>query len=155
MASDKDRSDMISGWETVIDVGDPWYYFIPTQELPSNWNQPGFNASNWSIGPSGFGYGDGDDNTEISNTISVFLVKPFSITDFEQIKKIAFHIDYDDGFVAYLNGNEIARDNIEGSPPPFNQGTVTWREAEMINGGDPSLFGLIQRNHGSMKGKIY
>ena len=140
MASDKDRSDMISGWETVIDVGDPWYYFVPTQELPSNWNQPGFNASNWSIGPSGFGYGDGDDNTEISNTISVFLVKPFSITDFEQIKKIAFHIDYDDGFVAYLNGNEIARDNIEGSPPPFNQGTVTWREAEMINGGDPSLF---------------
>ena len=123
MASDKDRSDMISGWETVIDVGDPWYYFVPTQELPSNWNQPGFNASNWSIGPSGFGYGDGDDNTEISNTISVFLVKPFSITDFEQIKKIAFHIDYDDGFVAYLNGNEIARDNIEGSPPPFNQGT--------------------------------
>ena len=140
MASDKDRSDMISGWETVIDVGDPWYYFVPNQELPSNWNQPGFNVSNWSIGPSGFGYGDGDDNTEISNTISVYLVKPFSITDFEQIKKIAFHIDYDDGFVAYLNGNEIARDNINGSPPPFNQGTVTWREAEMINGGDPSLF---------------
>ena len=140
MASDKDRSDMISGWETVIDVGDPWYYFVPNQELPSNWNQPGFNASNWSMGPSGFGYGDGDDNTEISNTISVYLVKPFSITDFEQIKKIAFHIDYDDGFVAYLNGNEIARDNINGSPPPFNQGTVTWREAEMINGGDPSLF---------------
>ena len=140
MASNKDRVDIISEWETIIDLGDSWYYYVANQEPPSNWNQVNFNSSNWSIGPSGFGYGDGDDNTQVSNTISVYLVKPFSITDFEQIKKLAFHIDYDDGFVAYLNGNEFARDNIEGTPPAFNQGTVTWREAEMINGGEPSLF---------------
>ena len=77
MASDKDRVDIISEWETIIDVGDPWYYFVATQQPPSNWNQLGFNSSNWSIGPSGFGYGDGDDNTEIPNTISVYLIKPF------------------------------------------------------------------------------
>lgn len=140
LASDKDRVDMISEWETIIDIGDSWYYFVANQEPVSNWNQLSFNSSSWSIGPSGFGYGDGDDNTEITNTVSVYLIKPFSITDFDQIKKLAFHIDYDDGFVAYLNGNEFARDNIEGTPPAFNQGTLTWREAEMINGGSPSLF---------------
>ena len=140
MASDKDRNEMISEWETIIDLGDSWYYYVANQEPPLNWNQVNFNSSSWSIGPSGFGYGDGDDNTQVSNTISVYLIKPFSITDFEQIKKLAFHIDYDDGFVAYLNGTEFARDNIEGTPPAFNQGTVTWREAEMINGGEPSIF---------------
>ena len=140
MASDKDRVNIISEWETIIDVGDSWYYFVATQQPPLNWNQLGFNYSSWSIGPSGFGYGDGDDNTEIPNTISVYLIKPFSITNVEQIKKIAFHIDYDDGFVAYLNGQEFARDNIIGSPPAFDQGTITWREASMINGGAPSLF---------------
>ena len=140
MASDKNRVDMISEWETIIDIGDSWYYFVATQQPPSNWNQLGFNSSGWSIGSSGFGYGDGDDNTEIPNTISVYLIKPFSITNVEQVKKIAFHIDYDDGFVAYLNGQEFARDNIIGSPPAFDQGTITWREASMIYGGSPSLF---------------
>ena len=140
MASDKNRVDMISEWETIIDIGDSWYYFVATQQPPSNWNQLGFNYGGWSIGSSGFGYGDGDDNTEIPNTISVYLIKPFSITNVEQVKKIAFHIDYDDGFVAYLNGQEFARDNIIGSPPAFDQGTITWREASMIYGGSPSLF---------------
>ena len=140
MASDKDRVDIISEWETIIDVGDSWYYYVASQEPPVNWNESGFNTSGWSIGPSGFGYGDDDDNTEIPSTISVFLIKPFSITNIEQVKKIAFHIDYDDGFVAYLNGQEFARDNILGSPPAFDQGTITWREPSMIYGGAPSLF---------------
>ena len=140
MASDKDRVDIISEWETIIDVGDSWYYYVASQEPPVNWNESGFNSSGWSIGPSGFGYGDDDDNTEIPSTISVFLIKPFSITNIEQVKKIAFHIDYDDGFVAYLNGQEFARDNIVGSPPAFDQGTITWREPSMIYGGAPSLF---------------
>ena len=98
MASDKDRIDMISEWETIIDLGDPWYYYVATEEPPSNWNQTDFSTNNWNIGVSGFGYGDDDDNTEIPNTMSVYLVKSFSILNFDQIKKIAFHIDYDDGF---------------------------------------------------------
>ena len=72
--------DIISEWETIIDLGDSWYYYVANQEPPSNWNQVNFNSSSWSIGPSGFGYGDGDDNTQVSNTISVYLIKPFSIT---------------------------------------------------------------------------
>ena len=36
MASDKDRVDIISEWETIIDVGDSWYYFVATQQPPSN-----------------------------------------------------------------------------------------------------------------------
>ena len=28
MASDKDRTDIISEWETIIDLGDPWYYYV-------------------------------------------------------------------------------------------------------------------------------
>ena len=140
MASDKNRTDMISDWETVVDLEDSWQYYVAIQEPDSNWNEINFNPDNWSTGPSGFGYGDGDDNTELSNTISVYLIKSFQIIDHHTIKRIAFHIDYDDGFVAYLNGNEIARDNVEGTPPAFDQGAITWREAEMINGGEPSLF---------------
>ena len=34
MASDKDRVDIISEWETIIDVGDSWYYYVASQEPP-------------------------------------------------------------------------------------------------------------------------
>ena len=140
MASDKNRSDIISQWETVIDWEDSWYYFIGNQEPPSNWNQINFDTNNWDIGQSGFGYGDNDDNTVIVPASSIYIVKPFSLNDINQIKKIVLHIDYDDGFVAYLNGDEFARSNIEGSPPNYDQGTIGWIEAQMISGGDPSPF---------------
>ena len=140
VASDKDRTQIISEWQTIIDIGDLWYYHIPPQEPSSNWNQLSYNHSNWDVGNSGFGYGDNDDNTELPNTISVYLAKNFTVDNIDQINKIAFHIDYDDGFVAYLNGVEFARDNILGNPPAYDQGTITWKEAEMINGGEPNIF---------------
>ena len=145
MASDKDRTQIVSEWQTIIDIGDFWYYNIPVQELPPNWNQLNYDHTDWDVGASGFGYGDNDDNTEVPNTISIYLAKKFTIHNIDQIKKIAFHIDYDDGFVAYLNGLEFARDNILGNPPSFDQGSITWKEANMINGGEPDIF-LIDSN---------
>ena len=140
MASNKNRTDIVVQWETIINWGDEWDYFIGNQPPPSNWNQIGFNTINWDTGPSGFGYGDNDDNTVISPVISVYLVKTFFISDPEHVKKIALHIDYDDAFVAYLNSVEFARANIMGSPPSYNQGAEIWREAEMYNGGSPELY---------------
>ena len=45
----------IDHWESVVLPGDNWNYLVPTSQPNANWNQPGFNASGWSSGPSGFG----------------------------------------------------------------------------------------------------
>ena len=87
MASNKNRTDLIAQWETIIDWGDQWHYFVGNQAPPSQWNQVGFNTSGWGTGASGFGYGDNDDNTIINQTISIFIVKTFSISDVNHIKK--------------------------------------------------------------------
>ena len=79
MASDKDRADIISDWETVIDWGDQWNYFLGNQAPPSNWNQLGFSPIGWNIGASGFGYGDGDDNTITPPITSIYILKSFFI----------------------------------------------------------------------------
>ena len=141
-ASDKNRKSLISQWDTILQEGDNWYYKIGTEEPPLNWNQLGFNLSNWDIGPSGFGYGDGDDNTEIEQVMSIYIVFLFNIQNIENIKESIFHIDYDDAFVAYLNGIEFSRANIGtvGTPPDFNDGANEWREAEMFSGGLPQKF---------------
>ena len=71
----------IDHWESVVLPGDNWNYLVPTSQPNANWNQPGFNASSWSSGPSGFGFGDDDDATVIPNTMSVYIRKIFYITD--------------------------------------------------------------------------
>ena len=47
--------------------------------------------------------------------------------------------DFDDGFVAYINGVEIARSNIVYRPN-FNDGTITDREATMWQSGSPVRY---------------
>ena len=54
-------------------------------------------------------------------------------------------MDYDDAFVAYLNGVEIARDNIGevGDHPAYNQLSDGFHESLMYQGGSPDYFYLI------------
>ena len=145
-ASGKDRLEWVAHWETVIDWGDNWYYFLGNNEPPNNWNQQNFDDSGWLSGPSGFGYGDEDDATEISPVISLYVRRDFTISAIESVLKILLHVDYDDAFVAYINGSEIARANIgsPGAPPSYDQGADSWREAEIYQGGEPNEYLIDQ-----------
>jgi hypothetical protein len=44
-------------------------------------------------------------------------------------------IDYDDGFIAYLNGKEIARNGLIGYPPPFDDFAAIDHEANCTRAG--------------------
>jgi hypothetical protein len=143
-ASGKDRKTRVTHWETVINKGDSWRYRSGTSEPPSTWRQTNFDDNAWSEGPSGFGYGDGDDTTILPVVLSVAVRKKFNVSNPDGIISLLFHIDYDDAFVAYLNDTEVARKNI-GTPgivPPFNQGANNWREAEIYQGGYPEEYDI-------------
>ena len=141
-ASGKDRQDWVEHWETIVDWGYSWSYLPGNNPPPDNWNQQNFDDSGWASGPSGFGYGDDDDATEINPVISLFVRHEFTISDIESVLKIFLHVDYDDAFVAYINGSEIARANIglPGIPPEHDEGADSWREAELYQGGQPDEF---------------
>jgi len=61
-ASGKDRP-LVSGYRTYVDRGDIVQYLLPTGPVPSDWATLGFDDSAWQSGPTGIGYGDGDDST--------------------------------------------------------------------------------------------
>jgi hypothetical protein len=130
----------IDHWESVVLPGDDWDYLVPTAQPATDWNQSGFDSSSWSTGPSGFGYGDEDDATVISPTMSVYIRKTFQITDATAVGYMVLDIDYDDGFVAYLNGQEIARNLVSGDIPAFNQSTDGNHEALLYQGYGPERF---------------
>jgi hypothetical protein len=87
-------------------------YFTGVAEPDADWNRPGFDDTLWLAGTRCIGYGDGDDTTVIDTTPSVYLRIPFTLEDKSLFKKANLMVDFDDGFIAYLNGNEIARVNL-------------------------------------------
>jgi hypothetical protein len=120
----------------IIAPGESWKFFKGT-EPPSNppeaWINIEFDDSQWQTGPSGFGYGDNDDatilNDMLNNYISVYIRKEFSVSSLPADEVIKLDIDYDDGFIAYLNGREIARANMPGGTASYDTRAAGSHEA--------------------------
>ncbi|HEY3372148.1 MAG TPA: lamin tail domain-containing protein [Prolixibacteraceae bacterium] len=142
-ASAKDRalSPESNHWESPVLPADTFNYMIATASTPTNWMSHGFIDTAWNKGKGGFGLGDGDDATVVPTfTMAIYIRKSFVIPAGFRYKDIALHVDYDDGFVAYLNGVEIARKGITGVPT-WNSG-ATSHEATMYTGGKPEKMAL-------------
>jgi len=132
----------IDHWESVVLDGSIWSYLVPSAQPDATWIQPDYDDSLWPEGISGFGYGDGDDNTIIEQTMSVFIRHQFEIDDLSVIDNALFYMDYDDGFVAYMNGVEIARGNAgeQGEFIAWNQDLEIDHEAQLYSGGTPEEY---------------
>jgi hypothetical protein len=128
-------------WESIILASNQWRYLPATSQPAANWNTSTFDDSSWPIGPGGIGYGDGDDATEIDPVKSLYLRIKFQVADKSIIDRLLLDIDYDDAFVAYLNGAEICRSpNITDDPPLFNSNVNWLHEATMYSGGLPERY---------------
>jgi chitodextrinase len=126
---------------TIINVGDTWKYFKGYSNPGTGWDDVSYDDSSWLAGPTGIGYGDGDDATILSdmknNYLTVYTRKEFNINDPSSITSMTLTMDYDDGFVAYINGQEVARANMPGGTPDYDT-KATSHEA-----GTPVEFDLI------------
>ncbi len=134
------NTNSIDHWETVIYSNDIWKYHLGDSEPGADWNTLSFSDNSWLQGLGGIGYGDGDDNTTIEQTVSLYLRIKFDIVDTSKIESAILNVDYDDAFVAYINGIEIARAGVSGTPPAYNQTADSEHEAQMYSGGLPEAF---------------
>lgn len=112
------------GGSPLLSEGAAITYFKGLSEPPATWKDAGFDDSAWLVGTTGIGYGDGDDATVLddmrNNYSTVYVRADFDVTDVNDIGTLLLNIIYDDGFVAYLNGTEIARENLTATPPLFD-----------------------------------
>ncbi|MCH2585649.1 MAG: hypothetical protein MK138_12870, partial [Planctomycetes bacterium] len=109
----------------LVDEGEEYTYLKGTEPPPDDWNTLEFDDFEWEIGASGFGYGDVDDNTILDDMqqilpnqpgyLSVYIRKFLNIEDLNAINFIQLGVRYDDGFIAYLNGEELARSASMGA----------------------------------------
>lgn len=138
------KAQTINHWETAVYADEDWRYYRGITAPPANWNTLAFNANSWQEGEGGIGFGDNDDETVVqSNIRSLYMRTTFNVVDTAVIKKAIFDIDYDDGFVAYLNGVEVARNNV-GNPANYNTLAFGEHEAQMYGGGVPEGYSILK-----------
>jgi hypothetical protein len=143
---------------SLIGTGQAWRY-IPGLEQPSlgtAWTTTTFDDSLWNFGLEGFGYDDDpatqagllsnvatklsgmrDNGVNADAHTSLYLRREFTVVDPLELSDLVLQLDYDDSFIAYINGIEVARSAFGtiGIPELFD---ALGSEHESTNG-DPNL----------------
>ncbi len=140
-ASDEDLRDRMA-FETVVDRGDVWRVQPGSAALSRSWYTARFNDASWPEGPSGFGTGDSADSTAVPRAPSLFARRTFILSGSDSITFAVLHVDYQDGFVAYINSREVARRNMgpRGDHPVWDRVATTPAETRMRRGDPPVAF---------------
>lgn len=101
-----------------------WLYRKGTNEPDAAWTTVGFSPGpEWVAGQTSMGHGY-DDNTDLSdmegNYSSVYLRHPFEVSDVAEFEELRIGLYVDDGCVAYINGQEIARFSVPPGPLSYD-----------------------------------
>ncbi len=122
---------------TMVQQGTPLSYYKGYTTPAPNWTTVGFTEDQeWTASASGFGigYGDGDDATLLSdmsgNYLTVYARSHFTLgSEVSSITYLELQAVFDDGFVAYLNGTEIARSHVPSGVLQASDGASAGHEA--------------------------
>lgn len=110
---------MPKDFTSIIPAYSHWDYLADGDEPETEmWTQLGFDSKQegWKTGTAGFGYGDGDDRTEVKdmqgNFTTIFIRREFEIPKGTDLKRLGLVINYDDAFVLHANGKELLSKGI-------------------------------------------
>ena len=121
------------GNDVIFDEGFGVKYHVPDEDV-DDWTELEFDDKNWKKGITSIGYGDGDDNTEIKSgeVGSLYTRYHFDVPKATTAKKIMFRIDYDDSYILWMNGVEIARSANIATLSPIGE-IPTWDVSKIVD----------------------
>ncbi len=133
------NSDQID--ELVADRMDK-FVWIPTEDIGDSWRTDvTFDDQTWLHGRGGIGYdiGSGYEDYftfDVANEMyggqnSCYVRIPFTVEPSE-LTTLILAVRYDDAFVAYLNGQEIARANVNGDVQWNSQADTQHSDSEAV-----------------------
>jgi hypothetical protein len=110
-----------------IGLGRSWRFF-DAGAAPVGWTGSGFDDAGWASGPAELGFGDGDEVTVVSSAQKTsYFRKTFTVDDPADVRALTATLRADDGAVVYLNGVEVARDNMPEGPIGHNTSAARTR----------------------------
>ncbi|MDP2895739.1 MAG: metallophosphoesterase, partial [bacterium] len=114
----------------VLPAGGRWRWYSQGQQPPDagghSWRDPEYDDSAWSYGPAELGYSDGEEQDEATTLpyggnannrwIAHYFRKRFYVANPGAFDALKLRLLRDDGAVAYVNGTEVVRSNMPGTP---------------------------------------
>jgi|WetSurMetagenome_2_1015567.scaffolds.fasta_scaffold03059_2 hypothetical protein len=104
--------------------------------LSAGWMTASFDDSGWSSGSAPFRYGDGSGGTLISdmpyNYSTLYLRTTFNAFSVDRIKTISFLVNYDDGFVIWINGVMVLSQNAPATLSNTSLATASYESGTVV-----------------------
>lgn len=116
-------------FETVMPRGSIWKYLDDGSNQGTAWRDPDFDDSAWEEGEAELGYGDGTRESTVvsfgpnsdSKYVTTYFRRDFEIESTEGFEGARILLRRDDGAIVYLNGEEVARQNMPGGEVAYDQ----------------------------------
>ncbi|MCK4999470.1 MAG: lamin tail domain-containing protein, partial [Anaerohalosphaera sp.] len=140
----------------LISAGATWKYLDDGSDQGTAWRGVSYNDNLWVSGPAELGYGDGGEQTTVGyvdidpdqdglqcNATTYFRTS-FNVSNASLVNSLNLSLLRDDGAAVYLNGTEVARDNMP-------TGSIDYQTfaSNVVGGGDESVFydlGSVETN---------
>ena len=118
--------------QSLVRENDACSWLVPTADIGATWKNLVFDDGTWRAATTGIGYersggyetlfgSNADVEAETYNTNSTVYIRiPFSVPSLDGLTKLTLRMKYDDGFIAYLNGAQVASGNPPNGAPTWN-----------------------------------
>jgi hypothetical protein len=132
--------------------------FATQYPLGPDWTQLGYPDGAWTSAPGSIGYDTAADyvpqlGVNLASQMqgiarSVYMRRTFTVTQaqFDALTATSLTVDWDDGYVLFLNGYEISRANLAGAAGsfvPFNTDAGNHGASRDGGGNDPTLIASV------------
>ena len=113
--------------------------FIPTNELALAWTELNFADQGWMSGTTGVGYDNNVSGVDYNPLLglnvggmfnvnqTVYIRVPFVITNVAELDTLTLRMQFDDGFIAYLNGGSLIASENAPTPPLYTSAATANR----------------------------
>jgi hypothetical protein len=122
----------------IVSTGDLWKYRSNAESPPDNWASTSYNDNTWVNALTPLGYGLDKVNGKVSfgedpsnKHPTYYFRKTFNFTGLSELVSSKIVLRRDDGVAVYLNGIQIARDNLQSDATH-----ITFAENEVLEGGE-------------------
>lgn len=131
---------------TLVAENAPKRVLVPTGPIDDAWRtDPAFNDSAWQQGSGGVGFERSTgfeqyfaidvESPMYSKNATCYIRIPFTVTaaTMENVGTLTLKVRYDDGFIAYLNGNELQRAAFSGAPAWNSAAAASHSDSEAVS----------------------
>ena len=143
--------------QLLVDPASTARLLIPIDDsLGRQWANVTFDDSQWEITVPSIGYERGSgfeglfakdvESSMFDKSTTLYLRIPFAVEEFGSLENLALEINFDDGFVAYLNGQRVAARNAAN--------VVDWNERALTSVSDEDAQELISIDLTQHLGKL-